>query len=42
MRLFCSPHPFSIDPDTSDQDLHHLTFALDIVVALNCSYPLSP
>ena len=32
MRLFCSPHPCGIDPDISDQDLHHLTFALDIVL----------
>jgi len=39
MRLLCSPHPFGIDPDTSDQDLHHLTFVLDIVVALIALIP---
>jgi hypothetical protein len=35
MRLFCSPDPFGIDPDTSDRELHHLAFELDIVVAFH-------
>jgi hypothetical protein len=33
--LLRSPHPFGIDPDPRDENLNHLAFELDIVVALN-------